>query len=83
VQAVKIDAGHNRPDAHELATSAGEGSIGDEGGRVCFDDGYLQKSHNVRPSDQLLLQWGAWKSGVFCLSMIFFGLVRFVKFVVN
>ena len=27
------------------------------------------------PSDQLSLQWGAWKSGVFCLSIIFCGLV--------
>jgi hypothetical protein len=33
------------------------------------------------PSAQLSLQWGAWKLGVFCLSIIFFGLVRFVKFV--
>ena len=29
------------------------------------------------------LQGGAWKLGVFCLSIIFFGLVKFVKFVVN
>jgi hypothetical protein len=35
------------------------------------------------PSDQLSLQWGAWKLGVFCLSIIFFGLLKFVKFVVN
>ena len=35
------------------------------------------------PSDQLSLQWGAWKSGVFCLSIISFGLVKFVEFVVN
>jgi hypothetical protein len=35
------------------------------------------------PSAQLSLQWGAWKLGVFCLSIIFFGLVKFVKFVVN
>jgi hypothetical protein len=35
------------------------------------------------PSDQLSLQWGAWKLGVFCLSIIFFGFVKFVKFVVN
>jgi hypothetical protein len=35
------------------------------------------------PSDQLSLQWGAWKSGMFRLSIIFFGLVKFVKFVVN
>jgi hypothetical protein len=35
------------------------------------------------PSDQLSLQWGAWKLGVFCLSIIFCGFVMFVKFVVN
>jgi hypothetical protein len=34
------------------------------------------------PSDQLLIQWGAWK-WVFFLSFIFFGFVKFVKFVVN
>ena len=35
------------------------------------------------PSDHLSLQWGAWKLGVFCLSIFFFGFVKFVKFVVN
>jgi len=35
------------------------------------------------PSAPLSLQWGAWKFGVFCLSIIFFGLSKFVKFVVN
>jgi hypothetical protein len=35
------------------------------------------------PSDQILIQWGAWKLGVFFLSIIFFGFVKFVKFVVN
>ena len=35
------------------------------------------------PSDQLSLQWGAWKLGVFCLSIIFCGFIKFVKFVVN
>jgi hypothetical protein len=35
------------------------------------------------PSAQLSLQWGAWKLGVFCLSIVFVGLVKFVKFVVN
>jgi hypothetical protein len=35
------------------------------------------------PSDQFSLQWGAWKLGMFCLSIIFCGFVKFVKFVVN
>jgi hypothetical protein len=28
------------------------------------------------PSDQILIQWGAWKLGI--LSIIFFGFVKFV-----
>jgi hypothetical protein len=35
------------------------------------------------PSAQLSLQWGAWRLGVFCLCIIFLGLVKFVKLVVN
>jgi hypothetical protein len=35
------------------------------------------------PSDHLSLQWGAWQLGVFYLSIIFCGFVKFVKFVVN
>ncbi len=33
--------------------------------------------------NSLSLQWEAWKLGVFCLSIISFGLVKFVEFVVN
>jgi hypothetical protein len=51
-----------------------------------MSNGTCMREDSVRgswPSDQLPLQWGAWKSGVFCLSIIFFGFVKFVKFVVN
>jgi hypothetical protein len=34
------------------------------------------------PSDQILINWGAWKLGVFFV-YFFFGFVKFVKFVVN
>ena len=34
------------------------------------------------PSDQTLIKWEAWKLGFF-LSIIFFGFVKFVRFVVN
>jgi hypothetical protein len=40
-------------------------------------------AHGSWPSDQLSLQWGAWKLRVLCLSIIFFGFAKFVKIVVN
>ena len=76
--------GHTSHKSEGRETRGGTGAIARAGnmsnmGHVCVKDG----ARGSWPSDLLSLQWGAGNLGVFCLSIIFCGFVKFVKFVVS